>query len=801
MIFDHFTYRITTFPCNIVLMTVKLLLFLGLFSGLQGATVLRLSCGGTGGSDAAGNIWSADANFVGGTSWGPVQQPAMAAQPIPYRNLRYSAGTAPFTYTLNFAPGSYNVTLKWIEPNKTAAGQRLFQATISPGAGTPGIDIFALAGGALKPYDKTYAITTQTGQIIVAITGSVGNGILSGIQVDSISMPPPVAPTYLELTPVHPANLARPADPNMRIFSNADNVGKIYRMDSSGNIYILEGSQSAAQTICTDTSFPVKTYFTQTAQTGAANIVLIPAGVNVTDVWIIEDQVVTVPPTIQGVAACVGTVGTPCGYAGAFPLMGVSVPNFRQYPSSGSIAITSNADQQLQLQLSVTGGAGNLADLTGGVVKTRVCIVKPATSPAAALQPKVMSGQDILSPSGGDTNYVAWVGAAIKPGKFGGGSLIGMYNDGHDSAAIGMCQGGGGGNSLCVYSMDAYDKANVANTKFSVINNMPSYGAYADTSCFDGIHQMKSRKVFALNGKLYAPIFCMNGPAPAAGQPWEAFQSGMIVSPDAGSHWCNYKTYTSGGNACTAANWQANGDNPRDAAGFQWPLSDGTNKVTRQMLVDFLCQDNAIGCPVVAGADPLYLYFLASDSLGAATTVMRVLKTADPMLPANWSVYSAGSWSADVQSATDVGGGTGGIGCCGAGYYLKDFATFAIWQHPNGFATAPAPWGPWTSGAPILPSRQGFPGPVAGLCPKYDVAGRVTCTVFGAPATDLSIYEEDLGLAAAPSLLMLQTCQGSTPNSNCAGIYRAAVNTSTGPLVVTGVTGVQPDTNTWTAVR
>ncbi len=651
-------------------MITRILLLMALCGPTYGATtILRMSCGGSGGTDTGGNVWAGDTGAVGGYAWTAVNQPELAQQDVPYRSLRASSGATSFTYTLTFQPGTYNVTLKYLEPNKTAIGQRIFQATISPGAGTPGIDLFKLAGGKLKPYDTTYQIITPDGKIVIAITGGMvngvaTNGVLSGIQVDLVPPPSPVT-SFLTLTPTHVANIPHPAAPNVQLFSNADNMGKIYRMDSAGNLYLIEGS---------------------TPQPGGPN-------------------------------------------------------------------------------------------------------------------PAVLSGMNIPSPSGGDTQQCALVSAAIRPGNFNGGSIICQYNDGHDSGAIGLCQGGGGGNSIAIYSLDVYDKSNVANVKFTCINPMTSYGAYAATSCYDGQHQMKSRKPFALNGWLYLPIFCMNGPTPVSGQPWEAFQSGIAASPDGGAHWCNAKTYAAGGNTCTAANWKADGDNPVDAAGFQWPVADGTNRITRMQLIDYMCADNAVNCPTSPAVDSNHLYFFAVDSLSNNTTLMRVAKTANVMLPTSYEYFNLGFWS--TQDASNI---VIGIGCCGSVSYLKDFGVFAMWAHPSGFFTSLHPAGPWTETAipPVNPGPpiQGFPAPVPGLCPKYDLAGRVTCTVFESPNTDLHIYEEDLGPLGPPTLVAFDVCSGpATATQDCSGLYRAKVNIAAGTLTVVGVAGVVPDTNVWVGVK
>jgi hypothetical protein len=177
------------------------------------------------------------------------------------------------------------------------------------------------------------------------------------------------------------------------LFFDAANAGKLSRKDSTGAVFAVEGgggvgapatpysgghtggAEFTAVEQCRDDSFTLTTDFQQSAQTGAVAIATIPAFGDVRTARIIEDTLVTAGGTVTGVAACIGTSGTPCGYAGPFALMGASNPGFKSYTASGSLAATDNGTQALQLQLSVTGGSGNLSALTGGVVKTRVCAV------------------------------------------------------------------------------------------------------------------------------------------------------------------------------------------------------------------------------------------------------------------------------------------------------------------------------------------------------------------------------------------------------------------------------------------
>jgi hypothetical protein len=354
----------------------------------------------------------------------------------------------------------------------------------------------------------------------------------------------------------------------------------------------------------------------------------------------------------------------------------------------------------------------------------------------------------------GDTQMGTWVSAATRAGPWNGGSIIVQYNDGIGNGCV--------SRNICLTELLTYDPVAPSAT-FGLVNDMSSYGGSSGQDCYDGVHEMKSRKPFSLNGVLYLPIFCMTH-----GSPFDAFASGLIMSPDGGAHWCNYKTFQAGGNTCTSANWKADGDNPVDAAGFQWPLADGTNKMTRLMHVEFLCQENT-NCPVAAGVDPAYLYLAAfpSSNTSLELYMSRVAKSLGTaiMLPANYDVVSNPSgpvWTAagaSGQPAADISGGVVqavGVLAASSWSYLKDFGVFSMWNQSNGtlsttagFATAPTPWGPWTKAPDFVTGQAtilGFPGPLAGLCPKYN-GGRVGCTVLGngASNTDTVLTEFDLG--------------------------------------------------------
>jgi len=152
----------------------------------HGATLLRIACGPTGNVvDAQGNIWTGYLGATGGTAWNSAFQPALATQPPPYNAMQY--GTA-LNYSLT-APqtssGKYVATLKFIEPNKTAAGQRIFTIAVN-GATINGPDLFSVAG-LLIPYDVKVPISAPSGVITITLAGTTGNAVISGIQVDDVS--------------------------------------------------------------------------------------------------------------------------------------------------------------------------------------------------------------------------------------------------------------------------------------------------------------------------------------------------------------------------------------------------------------------------------------------------------------------------------------------------------------------------------------------------------------------------------------------------------------------------------------
>lgn len=118
--------------------------------------------------------FQADAFVTGGVLW---VDPTMGAGI--WGTLRYAPS---FAYDIPVTNGFYNVKFDLLEPNKTAAGQRVFTISVN-GTTSDAIDIFAL----------TKAINVQTSVQLMAIVGnghlritfqaSIGNAVVSAIEV------------------------------------------------------------------------------------------------------------------------------------------------------------------------------------------------------------------------------------------------------------------------------------------------------------------------------------------------------------------------------------------------------------------------------------------------------------------------------------------------------------------------------------------------------------------------------------------------------------------------------------------
>ena len=156
--------------------------------------VFRINAGGSAYTDTAGKLWTADANFSGGSAYtttttaiaGTVEDPL-------FRSERY--GT--FSYTLPVANGTYTVTLYFAEIYWTSAGKRVFDVLVENQLALNDLDIWSVAG-ANAALVRTVQATVSDGVLNINFVPVVDNAKVSAIQVTaSSSGPPPTADLVL----------------------------------------------------------------------------------------------------------------------------------------------------------------------------------------------------------------------------------------------------------------------------------------------------------------------------------------------------------------------------------------------------------------------------------------------------------------------------------------------------------------------------------------------------------------------------------------------------------------------------
>lgn len=150
--------------------------------------ILMLALSGLLGAQAI--FFPLDLGVVPATGCNPVVTRPCAVvytdQTLPIISMVYSALGDPLVYPkLSVPNGAAMVVLSFVEPNKTAAGQRVFTVRVND---TPPItvDVFKMTGGAKKRLDIPLLIDVEGGGIRLELRASAGNAMISQIKVVSL---------------------------------------------------------------------------------------------------------------------------------------------------------------------------------------------------------------------------------------------------------------------------------------------------------------------------------------------------------------------------------------------------------------------------------------------------------------------------------------------------------------------------------------------------------------------------------------------------------------------------------------
>lgn len=176
------------------------LIALLLFSLPVFSQTFRINAGGPSLTDPAGVAWSADQ--YGSAAYVTTETIPAGVSPI-YSTKRYGLT---FQYVIPALDGPYTVSLYMIDTTSTAAGQRVFSATINAAPALVAYDIVADAGVNV-PTKKTFSVTAAGGKgITIAYTTALKSAMVNAIEVLPVAGPwiPPTA-TFAN-PPANPLN-------------------------------------------------------------------------------------------------------------------------------------------------------------------------------------------------------------------------------------------------------------------------------------------------------------------------------------------------------------------------------------------------------------------------------------------------------------------------------------------------------------------------------------------------------------------------------------------------------------------
>lgn len=152
-------------------------------------SAIRIHAGGGAYTDSSRNVWSADANYQGGSTYATPQSISNTSDPALYQTERYGS----MAYNFSVPNGNYTVTLKFAELYWNAAGDRVFNVSINNQEVLSKFDIFNSAGGQYKAIDKSFPVTVSGGAINIAFSSVVDSAKVDAIQIFPLSSttPPP----------------------------------------------------------------------------------------------------------------------------------------------------------------------------------------------------------------------------------------------------------------------------------------------------------------------------------------------------------------------------------------------------------------------------------------------------------------------------------------------------------------------------------------------------------------------------------------------------------------------------------
>ena len=158
------------------------------FAGSPG--VVRIKAGDISGYVARNNErYGSDMYFVGGEAKGveppdtPAQKRAEVAATDPRLYDSYREGE--FSYRVPVPEGTqeYRIVARFIEPDATQPGERVFDVDVNGKTALHHFDIFTAAGGKLKSVERSFDTTAKDGLLVIAFRPSRGRALVSSLSI------------------------------------------------------------------------------------------------------------------------------------------------------------------------------------------------------------------------------------------------------------------------------------------------------------------------------------------------------------------------------------------------------------------------------------------------------------------------------------------------------------------------------------------------------------------------------------------------------------------------------------------
>lgn len=141
---------------------------------------MRINCGGQPYTDAAGNEWESDSQYISNAIWQYTTNEAIAITPdqLLYQSQRYGG-----IYQIAVPNGNYQIKLYSCEIWNDAIGQRVFDVLINSQLSLEKWDILQEAQGKFRPVTRTIDVAVTSELLVIEFNPYVDQAALSAIEI------------------------------------------------------------------------------------------------------------------------------------------------------------------------------------------------------------------------------------------------------------------------------------------------------------------------------------------------------------------------------------------------------------------------------------------------------------------------------------------------------------------------------------------------------------------------------------------------------------------------------------------